>query len=70
VYAASLILLGGAAVTLALGIQAEGVGLLYLSIACSALAWISAMAVMVRQIRRARTFTDRGGETATSPGGG
>jgi hypothetical protein len=70
VYVASLVLLGGAAVTLALGIRAEGLGLLYVSIACSVLAWISAMAVMVRQIRRARTFTDRGETTATSRGGG
>jgi hypothetical protein len=54
VYAASLVLLGGAAVTLALGIQAEGLGLLYVSIACSGLAWVFAVVAAVRRIRRGR----------------
>jgi hypothetical protein len=54
VYAASLVLLGGGVVTLVLGIQAEGLGLLYLSIACSSLAWISAVVSTVRRILRGR----------------
>lgn len=58
-YAASLVLLGGAAVTLVLGIQAEGLGLLYASIACSGLAWTFAVVAAVRRLRRGRTEEGR-----------
>lgn len=58
-YPASLVLLGGAAVTLALGIDAEGLGLLYASIACSGLAWILAVVAAVRRIRADRTQEPR-----------
>jgi hypothetical protein len=54
VYAASLVLLGGAAVTLALGIQAEGLGLLYVSIGSSGLAGVFAVVAAVRRIRGGR----------------
>ncbi|HEV8573005.1 MAG TPA: hypothetical protein VGR49_08185 [Actinomycetota bacterium] len=53
-YAASLVLLGAAAVTLALGVQAEGLGLLYVSIACSALAWVAVSLALLRRLRRPR----------------
>jgi hypothetical protein len=58
VYAASLVLLGAAAVTLALGVQADGLGLLYVSIACSALTLGSVAAAVVRRIRRGRAAAE------------
>jgi hypothetical protein len=59
VYVASLILLGAAAVTLAMGIQGEGLRLLYVSVACSALAAGSAGVAMVRRLRHDRSVTGR-----------
>ena len=56
-YIASLVLLSAAAVSLALGIQTEGVTLLFLSIACSALAAGSAGIAAVRRMRRGRRAT-------------
>jgi hypothetical protein len=52
VYIVSLVLLAVAAVTLALGIQREGVGVLFLSIGCSVLAAASAGVAVVRRLRR------------------
>ena len=52
-YAASLILLVAAGVTLALGIRGGGTGSLFLSIGCSALAAASVAIAVVRRLRRA-----------------
>jgi hypothetical protein len=61
VYAASLVFLGAAAVTLALGIQSDGLGFLYASVACSALALVSIATAALRRIRRGRPIA--GSET-------
>jgi hypothetical protein len=54
VYPASLILLAAAAVTLALGIQREGLTLLFLSIGCSVLAAASVGIAVARRLRGTR----------------
>jgi hypothetical protein len=58
-YAASLVLLTAAAVTLALGIQGEGLGLLFVSVACSVLAAGSVGVAVVRRVRRGRSPAGR-----------
>jgi hypothetical protein len=68
VYAASLVLLGAAAVTLALGIQSDGLGFLYASVACSVLALVSVAAAVLRRIRRRRPV-DAADRTSRTPAG-
>jgi len=52
VYLASLVLLAAATVALGVGIQQEGRGALFVSLACSVLAAASAAAAVVRRLRR------------------
>jgi hypothetical protein len=52
VYPASLVLLAAAAVTLAMGLQREGLTLILVSIACSGLATVSVLLGVLRRLRR------------------
>ncbi|MGH2682679.1 MAG: hypothetical protein ACRDIX_05545 [Actinomycetota bacterium] len=58
-YAASLVFLAAAAVTLAVGIQGEGLRLLFVSVACSVLAAGSVSVAVVRRVRRGRSAAGR-----------
>lgn len=57
-YAASLIFLAAAAVTLALGIRREGLELLFVSIACSGVAAVAILTTLGRRLRASRSGTD------------